>query len=215
LLLVLPLPACCNRGGDPSPSSSSTPSEAAEAPSASSAPAPPPAPIAPDGLPVNIPTARTQAPNAVEWNAAPPLRIPSARANNCEVHMIREWVRVNCGNKRRGRGTPDGVQVRQDCTRDTYTSMRGHANLVTALSPGHRCEVEFSWTDGKETFVAEWQRGNRPSLSFLPATAPAASSSAPANGRPLRLPVRRLTPAPWPRLGALARGVRARRCRRR
>lgn len=105
--------------------------------------------------------------------------------------MIREWVRVNCSGKRRGGGTPNGVQVLGGCTQDTYTSMRSNANLVTALSRGRRCEVEFSWTDGKEIFVAEWTRSGRPALGFQPAPpAPAPSASAPIR-LPIRLPNRR------------------------
>jgi hypothetical protein len=95
--------------------------------------------------------------------------------------MIREWVRVNCSGKRRSGGSPEGVRVLGGCTQDTYTSMRSNANLVTALGQGRRCEVEFSWTDGKEIFVAEWLRGSRPALGFQPApAAPPPSASAPA-----------------------------------
>ena len=144
------------------------------------------APLAADGLPADIPTTRTPAPSAADWEAAPSARVPSASPLGCEVNMIREWVRVNCGKRRSG-AAPTGVQVRgSGCSRDTYTSMRSNSNLVTALSPKNRCEVEFTWGTERDLFVAEWSREARPALGFqtLPATAAPTASIQLPNGRP-------------------------------
>lgn len=135
---------------------------------------------APDGMPVNIPTSRTAAPSLADWDAAPSLSVPTAAPLRCEVNMIREWVRVNCSGKRRSGGTPTALEVKGGCTRDTYTSMKTNANLVTALSRGNRCEVEFTWTDGKEIFVADFSGGKpRPALGFqtVPGTVPAPTTT--------------------------------------
>lgn len=185
--LLLGLSACCNSGPErPAPSNSP---EAPTTATATAPTAPAAAATGPDGMPLNIPTARTPAPSANDWTAATALRIPTARPLGCEVNMIREWVRVNCGKRRSG-GTPTAVQVRGGCSQDTYTSMRANANLVTGLSSGHRCEVEFTWTDGKELFVVDWPRGKRPTLSFEPTAADNAAPSASARIpiRPLRIP---------------------------
>lgn len=192
--MVFALGACCKLPGSgtgdaPAPTTTAT-TLTTVATSTTPAPIPTAAPeLGPDGLPVNIPTARTPAPSVAEWNTAILLQVPSAVPQRCEVNMIREWVRVNCTGKRRSGGSPNGIKILGGCTQDTYTSMRSNSNLVTAISQGRRCEVEFSWTDGKEVFVAEWIRGKRPALGFQPAPPPAPSASAPM--RILRLPTLR------------------------
>lgn len=189
LLLSASLAAgCCRSEAD----RSSTPSARVDpgAPSASAAPPAgrtPPAATGPDGLPLDIPTSRTPAPTAADWSAASALRVPSARPLNCELNMIREWVRVSCGKRRSG-GLPGEVKVLNGCSRDTYTSLRSNATLVTALSPSSRCEVEFAWSDSRELFVVEWARGGRPAMDFHTQAAPPASS--PGRGRPPPRPQR-------------------------
>ena len=177
-LAALALAACCKPSGGSSTDAPTAPATPASA-TPVAAPAAPPR-LGPDGLPLEIPTTRSPAPSLQDWNDAVDLKIPSAPLG-CEVNMIREWVRVNCSGKRRSGGAPDGVRVLGGCAQDTYTSMRSNANLVTALGRGRRCEVEFSWTDGKELFVAEWTRSGRPALGFQPAAAAPAAS---ASGRP-------------------------------
>ena len=145
--------------------------DAEPAPQATASAIPKPSEVrAADGMPVEIPTKRTPAPTLAEWDKAPPLREPTAAAARCVIKVVREWVRVDCSGERSPGGTPNGVEPQPGCPRDTYASMKTHANLVTALSPGHRCEIVFSWTGTKQTFVAEWAGGTkRPTLAFAEA----------------------------------------------
>lgn len=119
-----------------------------------------------DGLPVEIPTSRTPAPTIGEWDKAPALREASAAAAKCTIKMVREWVRVDCSGERTPGGTPSDVEIKSGCSKDTYVSMKTHSNAVTALSPGRRCEVLFSWTGTKQTFLADWPHNKRPTLTF-------------------------------------------------
>ncbi|MCC6648208.1 MAG: hypothetical protein IT374_21890 [Polyangiaceae bacterium] len=120
-----------------------------------------------DGMPVEIPTKRTPAPTLADWDKAPALREGSAAAAKCTVKMVREWVRVDCAGERQPGGTPSDVEVRSGCSKDTYVSMKTHANAVLALSPGRRCEILFSWTGTKQTFLADWPHNKRPTLTFV------------------------------------------------
>lgn len=122
-----------------------------------------------DGMPVEIPTKRTPAPTLAEWDKAPALREPSAAAAKCTIKMVREWVRVDCSGERTPGGTPSDVEAQPNCSKDTYTSMKTHANVVTALSPGRRCEVLFKWTGTRQTFLADWPGNKRPTLTFVDA----------------------------------------------
>ena len=150
------LSAGCKRDADPTPTTASAMPKPTDVRAA-------------DGMPVEIPTKRTPAPTLAEWDKAPPLREPTAVAPKCVIKVVREWVRVDCSGERTPGGTPNGVEPQPGCPKDTYASMKTHANLVTALSPGHRCEIVFSWTGTKQTFVAEWSGGKRPTLAFAEA----------------------------------------------
>jgi hypothetical protein len=150
----------CRRGDEPTPSSSAPPA-------ATNAGAVKVEARSSDGVPLDIPTTRTPAPSQTDWDAAPHVHIASAPGTGCTVKMVREWVRVDCGKRGNG-STPTGVDVKGDCTRDTYTSMKTHANAVSALARGHRCELEIAWPDAKESFTADWPSGaTRPTFSFF------------------------------------------------
>lgn len=121
----------------------------------------------PDGVPVDIPTTRSGAPSVPEWDAAPNVQVASTSGTGCSVKMVREWVRVDCGKRANG-AMPNGVDVKSGCTKDTYTSMKTHANAVSALSRGHRCELQITWADVAENFVADWPSGAaRPGFAFF------------------------------------------------
>ncbi len=120
-----------------------------------------------DGLPVEIPTKRTPAPSIFEWDKAPALREGSAAAAGCTIKVVREWARVDCSGERKPGGTPSDVEIKSGCSKDTYVSMKSHSNAVTALTPGRRCEILFSWTGTKQTFMADWPANKRPTLTFI------------------------------------------------
>ncbi|RYE86222.1 MAG: hypothetical protein EOO75_15990 [Myxococcales bacterium] len=189
LVVVLLAAGCCKRDGGTSGTGAGGTAGAAPGAAGAAATAAPAATAA-DGLPADIPTSRTPAPSQADWDAAPTARVPTAAPNGCEVNMIREWVRVNCG-KRAG-VAPTEVTPRGGCSRDTYTSLRTSANLVTALSPRTHCEVEFSWGTAHTMFVADWAPGVRPGFAFqaLPATPAPTASAAPAVS--IRLPAGRV-----------------------
>jgi hypothetical protein len=136
---------------------------------------------------------RSPMPGMREWEATTPLNVRSAVAQGCQVSMLREWVRVVCNGPRRSGGALEGVEVKGGCSTDTHAAMRRQATLLTALSPGNRCEVTFRWADGASLFVADWPRRSRPSLNFVSGPDPAGSAP---GGRRLnpQLPVRRLNP---------------------
>jgi hypothetical protein len=164
------------------------PTVAAEPPKAPEPPAPAPTPVAPapaatpaaagdayapDGLPADIPAARSKVPTVAEWNAVP-REISVARSTplGCETKMVREWLRVSCRKDLAQPGydkLPQSITDQTGKTADTYT-MEKPGQLTSVVTPvlrGRTYRAKFHWETKTQTLVVDWPSGApRPVIKF-------------------------------------------------
>ena len=123
----------------------------------------------PDGLPTEIPSARSPVPTLAEWGAVP-REITVARSTplGCSTKMVREWLQVSCHGKDNKGGDAVGVDNKTGATGDTYTFAKNKVtSVVTPVLRNHHYEATFAWTAQKQILVVDWPNGApHPTIKF-------------------------------------------------
>lgn len=129
---------------------------------------------APDGLPAEIPSARSKVPTLAEWNAVPrEISVAKSTPLNCETKMVREWFRASCRKKERTKdgwgGNPLSISDESGKQPDTFTFQKPGdvISVVTPVLRGKRYSAVFAWDTRGARLVVDWPAGApRPVIKF-------------------------------------------------
>jgi hypothetical protein len=118
-----------------------------------------PAPEAEAESPIpEIPSGRSKPPTVQEWQAAEELNTqePHSQADNCQMKVVREWLKVYCHGDITGYSEQSGFGEK---TRDYFISMRKgkSADFVVRLRKGKTLKVKVQRNDAREAVLyASW-----------------------------------------------------------
>ena len=166
-VLALSLSACRKRAGDEHASahaSASAASSVSAGKSPEAAPVVAPAEAEPDASaqaepapesPVpEIPEGRSKPPSVSEWQAARELNTqePNSQAENCQMKVVREWLKVYCHGEIRG--FSDMVEFGEK-TRDYFLSLRKgkSVDFVVRLRRGKTMKIKVQRKDAREAVL--------------------------------------------------------------
>lgn len=112
----------------------------------------------PEPEPVNpvpdIPDGRSKPPSVSEWQKAEPINTqePNSQAENCEMKLVREWLKVYCHGDVTGYSETYGLGEKQ---KDSFISLRKgrSVDFVFRLRRGQTQKLKVERNDAREAVL--------------------------------------------------------------
>ena len=111
-------------------------------------------------------------PTPAEWNQGPEVEVRNAKKLNCEVKLVREWVRVSCRNNPQNNNSfVEEIQWVEPKTKpvDFYDQVKKGtlASIVFPIRKETAVRVKFVWSSFERTLFASWSPGTpKPAIFF-------------------------------------------------
>ena len=162
----------------PAGTPTSFPSAAAPAAPAPSASAPAPAASRPDLGPSKWapPAEPSKPPTVAEWSSAEDIEVRNAKKLNCEVRMVREWLRVSCRTTENSSTHIKELRWLEPATKpkDFFDMVKPGtlASIVFPIRKDTNVRVEFVWDEFKRPLTIKWAPGTPKPVLYFTGDAP-------------------------------------------
>jgi hypothetical protein len=126
--------------------------------------APPPLPRPRKGTPAG----RSRPPGPHAWEREREANVRGSTAAECETHLLREWLRVDCKKRKASSPAPLGARVIEGGHGEaSVTAGPDELTLLAPIVEGDRFVAELSWANRTQRLVAVFPRGARfPEATF-------------------------------------------------